>query len=63
MIEPFLADFSWQTGAGIDDFLIEGSQLAVYYSNLPGFDNDPFSVEDYWQLPVNEFILLISKIH
>ena len=58
-------DFSWQAGGGINDLLIEGSQLAVYYSDLPDFDHDPFVVEGYWQLPVTsrhltEYRILIS---
>ncbi|MEL7314096.1 MAG: iron uptake porin [Cyanobacteria bacterium J06559_3] len=55
-------DFSWQAGAGINDFLIEGSQLAAYYSNLPDFDDDPFVIEGYWQLPVNEFLTITPAI-
>ncbi|MEL7314095.1 MAG: iron uptake porin [Cyanobacteria bacterium J06559_3] len=55
-------DFSWQAGAGINDFLIEGSQLAAYYSNLPDFDDDPFVIEGYWQLPVNEFLTITPAV-
>lgn len=55
-------DFSWQAGGGINDLLIEGSQLAVYYSDLPDFDHDPFVVEGYWQLPVTEFLTITPAV-
>ena len=55
-------DFSWQAGAGINDLFIEGSELAVYYHDLPDFDNDPFVVEGYWQLPINEFLTITPAV-
>ncbi|NER83554.1 MAG: S-layer protein, partial [Leptolyngbya sp. SIO1D8] len=55
-------DFSWQAGAGIYDLLIEGSQLAVFYHDLPDYDDDPFVIEGYWQLPVNEFLVVTPAV-
>jgi hypothetical protein len=55
-------DTSWQVGAGFSDFLFEGSEVGVYYADLPDYDQNPYVIEGYWQVPVNRFLSLTPAI-
>ncbi|PSN15388.1 S-layer protein [filamentous cyanobacterium CCT1] len=58
-------DFSWNAGVGFNDFLIEGSQLAVYGGQLPqltGRSNNPFLVEGYYNIPFNRFLTITPAL-
>ena len=55
-------DTSFMVGAGFSDFLIEGSDVGVYYANLPDYDDDPYMIEGYWGIPVNQFLTLTPAI-
>ncbi len=55
-------DTSWQAGLGFNDLFIEGSQLGVYYADLADYNDDPYMVEGYWQIPVNRFLSLTPAV-
>ncbi|MBE9156434.1 carbohydrate porin [Nodosilinea sp. LEGE 06152] len=58
-------DFSWNAGVGLNDFLMEGSQLAVYGGQLPqlvGRSENPFLIEGYYDIPFNKFLTITPAI-
>ena len=55
-------DTSYQFGGGFNDFLLEGSQFGVYYANLPDYDDEPYMIEGYWAVPVNQFLTLTPAL-
>ena len=55
-------DTSFMVGAGFSDFLIEGSDVGVYYADLADYDDDPYMIEGYWGIPVNQFLTVTPAI-
>ena len=55
-------DTSYMFGGGFDDFLFEGSEFGVYYANIPDYDDEPFMIEGYWGIPVNQFLTLTPAL-
>ncbi|PZO45708.1 MAG: S-layer protein [Leptolyngbya sp.] len=58
-------DFSWTAGLGVNDFLMEGSQLGVYGGQLPqlaGYSDNPFMVEGYYEIPFNQFLTITPAV-
>ena len=56
-------DTSFMFGGGFSDFLIEGSDVGVYYANIPDYDGDePYMIEGYWGIPVNQFLTLTPAV-
>ena len=55
-------DTSYMFGGGFSDFLFEGSEVGVYYANIPDFDDEPFMIEGYWGIPVNQFLTLTPAL-
>jgi hypothetical protein len=57
-------DSTWQAGIAFPDLFIEGSQLGIYYADL--FNTtagvDPYMVEGYYSIPVNEFLTLTPAL-
>ncbi|MGF1568426.1 MAG: iron uptake porin [Nodosilinea sp.] len=68
------SDFNWAAGAGINDFIFEGSQLAVYGGQLPQTnfggalgqsvqrDSNPILIEGYYEIPFNEFLTITPAV-
>ena len=58
-------DFNWQAGVTIADLVLEGSELGIYGGELPqlaGYDDNPFLVEGYYDIPFNEFLTITPAI-
>jgi hypothetical protein len=57
-------DSTWQAGVAFPDLFIEGSQLGIYYANLfsTTAGQDPYLVEGYYSIPVNEFLTLTPAL-
>lgn len=55
-------DTSYQFGGGFSDFLFEGSDFGVYYANIPDYDDEPYMIEGYWAIPVNQFLTLTPAL-
>jgi len=56
-------DTYWMAGVGADDILVEGSQIGVYYTELPDFSDDvPFVVEGYWEIPVTSYLIITPAV-
>jgi hypothetical protein len=55
-------DESYQFGGGFNDLLFEGSQLGVYYANIPDYADEPYMIEGYWSIPVNQFLTLTPAV-
>ncbi len=56
-------DESYQFGAGFSDFIFEGSEIGVYYANLPTYANEePYMIEGYWGIPVNQYLTLTPAV-
>jgi hypothetical protein len=58
-------DFSWTVGLGVEDFLVEGSELGLYGGYLPQLEdyaNNPFVVEGYFAIPLNEVLTITPAI-
>jgi hypothetical protein len=55
-------DTSFMVGGGFDDFLLEGSELGVYYANIPDYDDEPYMIEGYWVVPVNQYLSLTPAL-
>jgi hypothetical protein len=60
-------DSSWQAGIAFPDLFIEGSQLGVYYADGYSVVNaatgvDPYMVEGYYSIPVNQFLTITPAI-
>jgi hypothetical protein len=56
---------SWQAGIAFPDLFIEGSQLGFYYADLvdaTNLANDPYMIEGYYSIPVNEFLTLTPAL-
>jgi len=56
------SDESYQFGGGFSDFLFEGSEFGVYYANIPDFDDEPYMIEGYWGIPVNQYLTLTPAL-
>jgi hypothetical protein len=62
-------DFSWTAGIGFNDFLAEGARFGVYGGQLPQTNfngvertSNPFLVEGYYELPINQFVTITPAI-
>jgi hypothetical protein len=58
-------DFSWTAGLGFNDLFIEGTQLGVYGGQLPqlvGYSENPFMIEGYYEVPLNEFLTITPAV-
>jgi hypothetical protein len=56
-------DTSYMFGGGFSDFLFEGSELGVYYANLPTYANEePYMIEGYWGIPVNQYLTVTPAV-
>ncbi|WOD39549.1 iron uptake porin [Nodosilinea sp. E11] len=58
-------DFSWSAGAGINDFLREGAELAVYGTQLPqlaGRSDNPFLIEGYYEIPFSRYLTITPAL-
>jgi hypothetical protein len=58
-------DFNWTAGVGFNDLFLEGSQLGVYGGQLPqlqGYDQNPWLVEGYYEIPFNEFLTITPAL-
>ena len=58
-------DFNWIAGVGYNDLFIEGSQLGIYGGQLPqlaGYASNPWLIEGYYGIPVNEFLTITPAI-
>ena len=56
-------DFSWQAGVGFSDLFMEGSEFGVYYASIPSYgENDPYMIEGYLGLPVNQFLTITPAL-
>jgi len=55
---------SWQAGIALPDLFIEGSQLGAFYVALPEFTSgiNPWMVEGYYQIPINEFLEITPSL-
>jgi len=55
---------SWMAGIAIPDLFIEGSQLGAYYNALPEYASgvNPFMVEGYYSIPVNQFLTITPAL-
>jgi hypothetical protein len=51
-------------GIAFPDLFIEGSQLGIYYADLfsTTAGQDPYLVEGYYSIPVNEFLTLTPAL-
>jgi hypothetical protein len=58
------SDDTWQAGIAFPDLFIEGSQLGIYYADLfnTAAGVDPYMVEGYYSIPVNEFFTLTPAL-
>ena len=55
--------FSWQAGVSFPDFFLEGSSLGIYGGQAPTYDGDePFFIEGYYEVPVNEFLTITPAL-
>jgi hypothetical protein len=59
-------DFSWLAGIAFNDLFMEGAQLGIYGGQLPQtrtspVDN-PFLVEGYYNIPLNEFLTITPAV-
>jgi len=54
--------FSWQAGISIPDFFIEGSTLGVYGGQAPDFDDEPFFIEGFYEVAVNEYLTITPAV-
>lgn len=58
-------DLSWTVGLGVEDFLVDGSQLGFYGGQLPQLEdyaNNPVLVEGYFEMPVNPFLTITPAL-
>lgn len=55
-------DTSYMFGGGFDDLLFEGSEFGVYYANIPDYDDEPFMIEGYLAIPVNQYLTLTPAV-
>ncbi|MDB9527650.1 iron uptake porin [Oscillatoria sp. CS-180] len=55
-------DTSFQFGGGFDDLLFEGSEFGVYYADLADYDDDPYMIEGYLAIPVNQYLTLTPAV-
>ncbi|MBE7381400.1 MAG: carbohydrate porin [Leptolyngbya sp. SIO1E4] len=55
-------DVSWMAGVAVPDIFIEGAQLGVYYADLPDYDDDPYMIEGYFEVPVNQFLTITPAV-
>ncbi len=58
-------DFSWTVGLGVEDFLVDGSQLGLYGGQLPQLEdyaNNPVLIEGYFEMPINPFLTITPAL-
>ncbi|PSN20648.1 S-layer protein [filamentous cyanobacterium CCP5] len=62
-------DFSWMAGVTIADLVLEGTTLGVFGGELPQISyggiapaDNPFYVEGYYEIPVNEFLTITPAV-
>jgi hypothetical protein len=58
-------DVSWTVGLGVEDVLVEGSQLGLYGGQLPQLEdyaNNPVLLEGYFAIPINPFLTLTPAL-
>ncbi|NER82359.1 MAG: S-layer protein, partial [Leptolyngbya sp. SIO1D8] len=55
-------DTSWMAGIALPDLFLEGSQLGVYYADLADYDDDPYMIEGYYEVPVNQFLTITPAV-
>ena len=57
-------DSTWQIGFAVPDLFIEGAQFGVYYADLfsVAAGEDPYMIEGYYSIPVNEFFTLTPAL-
>ncbi len=58
-------DFSWTVGLGVEDFLVDGSQLGLYGGQLPQLEdyaNNPVLIEGYFEMPINLFLTITPAL-
>lgn len=59
------SDLSWTAGLGVEDFLVDGSQLGIYGGQLPQLEdyaNNPVLIEGYFAIPVNPFLTITPAL-
>ncbi len=58
-------DLSWTVGLGVEDFLVDGSQLGLYGGQLPQLEdyvNNPLVIEGYFEIPINPFLTITPAL-
>ena len=58
-------DFNWTAGGGVNDVFLEGSELGLYGGQLPqlvGSTSNPWMVEGYYEMPLNEFLTITPAL-
>ncbi|MBF2035563.1 MAG: carbohydrate porin [Leptolyngbyaceae cyanobacterium T60_A2020_046] len=56
-------DTSFQVGVAFPDLFLEGSQLGIYYADIPTYGgNNPYMVEGYYSIPVNQFVTITPAL-
>jgi len=55
-------DWSWQAGVAVPDLFVEGAQLGAYFASLPDYANDPYVIEGYYTIPVNQFLTITPAL-
>ncbi|NJO11980.1 MAG: S-layer protein, partial [Leptolyngbyaceae cyanobacterium SL_1_1] len=58
-------DLSWTVGMGVEDVLVDRSQLGIYGGQLPQLEDyasNPFLVEGYFEIPINPFLTITPAL-
>ena len=54
-----------EVGVGVEDILVDGSQLCLYGGQLPQLEdyvNNPFLVKGYFEIPINPFLTITPAL-
>lgn len=58
-------NLSWTVGLGVEDVLVDGSQLGLYGGQLPqlgDYARNPVLIEGYFEMPTNPFLTITPAL-
>ncbi len=53
---------TWQVGVAAEDFLGTGNSAGIYYATLPSATSDPYLIEGYYEIGLNEFLTITPAL-